>query len=53
MILLEFLLSLTPSAKEKWKTLVAPNRSVQFAFTLNAEDVRAFIVESRAVLTAA
>jgi THO complex subunit 1 len=39
MILLDFLLSLTPAAKEKWKDLKMPNRAVQYTFTLNAEDV--------------
>lgn len=40
MILLDFLLSLTPTAKEKWKDIKLPNRSVQYGFTLSAEDVR-------------
>jgi THO complex subunit 1 len=39
MILLDFLLGLTPAAKEKWGSLQAPNRSVQYTFTLGAEDV--------------
>lgn len=40
MILLDFLLSLTPAAKEKWKDIKLPNRSVQYGFTLSPEDVR-------------
>lgn len=39
MILLDFLLGLTPSAKEKWTSLKTPNRSVQYAFTLSPVDV--------------
>ncbi|KAI5778894.1 THO complex, subunit THOC1 [Geopyxis carbonaria] len=38
MILLDFLLGLTPAAKEKWKDLQTPNKSVQYAFTLEPED---------------
>ncbi|CUS10902.1 unnamed protein product [Tuber aestivum] len=38
LILIDFLLSLTPQAKEKWKDLKTPNRSVQYAFTLGLED---------------
>lgn len=39
MILIDFLLGLTPKAKEKWKNLTTPNRAVQYAFTLGPEDV--------------
>ncbi|RPA96480.1 hypothetical protein L873DRAFT_1811344 [Choiromyces venosus 120613-1] len=38
LILIDFLLSLTPQTKEKWKDLKTPNRSVQYAFTLGPED---------------
>ncbi|CAZ80092.1 unnamed protein product [Tuber melanosporum] len=38
LILIDFLLSLTPQAKGKWKDLKTPNRSVQYAFTLGLED---------------
>jgi hypothetical protein len=39
MILLDFLLSLTPAAKEKGAQYSHINRGVQYHFTLNAEDV--------------
>ena len=39
LILIDFLLSLAPQAKEKWKDLKTPNRSVQYTFTLGPEDV--------------
>lgn len=40
MILIDFLLSLTSGAKDKWKDIKTPNRSVQYAhFTLSPEDV--------------
>ncbi|KAI5815600.1 THO complex, subunit THOC1 [Pyronema omphalodes] len=38
MILLDFLLSLTPAAKEKWSDPKNTNRAVQYAFTLGPED---------------
>ncbi|TGZ84813.1 hypothetical protein EX30DRAFT_337280 [Ascodesmis nigricans] len=38
MILLDFLLSLTPASKEKWASIPNPNRSVQFSYTLSADD---------------
>jgi len=39
MILLDFLLSLTPAAKEKWSVFKMPNRAVQYAVNLEPNDV--------------
>jgi THO complex subunit 1 len=41
MVLLDFLLSLTPAAKEKGSQYVNINRGVQYAFTLNEDNVSA------------
>ncbi|KAH0615000.1 uncharacterized protein H6S33_000636 [Morchella sextelata] len=38
MVLIDFLLSLTPGAKDKWKDIKTPNRAVQYSYTLSPED---------------
>lgn len=49
-ILLNFLLSLTTSAKLKWTTLHNPNRSVQYTFTLPPADETWCLDTTRAIV---
>lgn len=38
LILIDFLLSLTPATRERWTDIQSPNKNVQFSFTLAPDD---------------
>ncbi|KAF8442570.1 THO complex subunit 1 transcription elongation factor-domain-containing protein [Kalaharituber pfeilii] len=50
LILIDFLLSLTPAAKERWADIPSPNKAVQFSFTLSPEDEK-WAIKTRALIS--